>query len=145
MNIECTFDKDDKLINIGPWDYRPSEDDEGNAIVRNPLPEGAYSVEREVFEDADGSRYLAKDALLEGERWIADFFSTARLLQMKVWLDELPSEDTPKLRDVYNWTGDVTAAAAAGQTSFPAPPHLFSEVVEEAMTAAQSQGRITQY
>lgn len=79
------------------------------------------------------------------EAHIGAHFSTPRLLQMKVWWDDLPHEDTPKLQAVFNWTAGITAMAAAGATEFAPPPHDFSECVEECIAVAQQMGRITQY
>jgi len=137
MTTTCIFDANGKLINIGPWDYRIYTNDDGEQITGNPLPEGAYSEEREVFTDTDGGRYITKNPLIAGEAWIAAHFSTARLLQMKVWLDTLPAEDTPKLRAVYDWTSTITIQAAQGQTAFSEPPHSFEELVAEAMPLIQ--------
>lgn len=44
----CVFDSNGKLINIGPWD------DLGG---QNPLPEGAYTEEREVEYDPERGWY----------------------------------------------------------------------------------------
>ena len=138
MTTECVFDQDGKLINIGPWDYQLEQADEASEpVAQNPLPDGAYSEEREVFTDADGGRYIAKDPLIEGEAWIAKHFSTPRLLQMKVWLDTFPAEDTPKLRAVYDWTSSVTIQAAQGHTTFSEPPHSFEELVAESVPLIQ--------
>ena len=67
------------------------------------------------------------------EAHVATYFSTPRLLQMKVWLDTFPAEDAPKLREVYDWTSAITIQAAQGQTTFSEPPHTFAELVAEAM------------
>jgi hypothetical protein len=67
------------------------------------------------------------------EAHVASFFSTARLLQMKVWWDTFPVEDIPKLAAVFNWTGGITIQAAQGNTNFAAPPHTFEELLAEAM------------
>jgi hypothetical protein len=134
MTTTCIFDKDGNLLNIGEWDLQLEPAVDGaEPVANNPLPEGAYSEEREVFVDEDGGRYLAKDPLAEAEKWIAKHFSTARLLQMKVWWDTFPHEDTPMLEAVYDWLNGVTIAAAQGQTTFDAPPHSFEELVAEAM------------
>jgi hypothetical protein len=133
MTTTCIFDASGKLINIGPWDLQITTDDTGQQVEGNPLPEGAYSEEREVFSDADGGRYIAKDPLVEGEKWIAKYFSTARLLQMKDWRDTFPEDDAPMLEAVYDWLNGITIAAAQGQTTFAAPPHTFEELVAEAM------------
>jgi len=137
MTTTCIFDASGKLINIGPWDYQFSTNDNGEQIAGNPLPEGAYSEEREVFTDEDGGRYIAKDPLVEGEAWIAKYFSTARLLQMKVWWDAFPHEDTPKLAAAYEWANGITVAAAGGATTFAASPHTFEELVAECVALQQ--------
>lgn len=67
------------------------------------------------------------------EAHVAKHFSTARLLQMKVWWDTFPHDDTPKLAAVYGWTNAITIQAAQGQTTFAQPPHTFEELVAEAM------------
>ena len=67
------------------------------------------------------------------EAHVANHFSTARLLQMKVWWDTFPAEDVPKLAAVFNWTGGITIQAAQGNTNFAAPPHTFEELLAEAM------------
>lgn len=75
MKKTCVFDSNGKLINIGEWDYRYEEveiepakfDDNGNIIkeavkeivATNPLPDGAYTEEREVYYDPDRGWYLA--------------------------------------------------------------------------------------
>jgi hypothetical protein len=65
------------------------------------------------------------------ETHIGKFFSTPRLLQMKVWWDTFPHEVTPKLAATYQWTDTVTRSAIAGETEFPDPPHTFQSIAEE--------------
>jgi hypothetical protein len=67
------------------------------------------------------------------EAHVASFFSTARLLQMKVWWDTFPPESVPKLDAVFDWTTGITVQAAQGDTDFSAPPHTFEELLVEAM------------
>ena len=71
--------------------------------------------------------------LVLAEAHVASHFSTARLLQMKVWWDTFPHADVPKLAAVYDWTNAITIQAAQGQTDFAQPPHSFEELVAEAM------------
>lgn len=71
--------------------------------------------------------------LVLAEAHVAKYFSTPRLLQMKVWLDTFPQQDAPKLRAVYAWTSAITIQAAQGQTAFNEPPYTFEELVDEAM------------
>lgn len=75
MTKTCVFDANGNLINIGEWEYQyeqvevePAEyDEKGNLIkeavyeerTMNPLPDGAYTEEREVVEGPDGGLYLA--------------------------------------------------------------------------------------
>lgn len=131
MTTTCIFDRDGTLINIGEWDEQIEQDGRGGFVTKNPLPEGAYSEERDVVQGADGGLYLRLDPLAEAERFVASSFSSLQLLQMKTWKDELADEDTPKLLATYNWTSQVVQAAAAGQTEFPAAPHTFAEIIEE--------------
>lgn len=73
------------------------------------------------------------------EQWIYRFFSTGRLLQMKVWWDTFPHEDTPKLAAIYQWSDSVTRMAAIeGETIFPEPPYDFQEVTQECLSIAQN-------
>jgi hypothetical protein len=75
----------------------------------------------------------AVNALAAAEAWVASYFSTPRLLQMKDWRDTFPEEDAPMLEAVYDWVNGITIQAAQGQTNFAAPPHTFEELVAEAM------------
>lgn len=49
------------LINIGEWVYLYTEDQEGNKVVLNPIPDGAYEEDEEVVKASDGGLYLASD------------------------------------------------------------------------------------
>jgi hypothetical protein len=132
MNKTCVFSSDGTLINIGEWDYQfETVDESGTLEAKNPLPAGAYTEVREVFTAPDGSLYLSKDPFTEGEAWVGKFFSTARLLQMKVWWDTFPHESTPKLLACYQWSTSITVLASQGAITFPEPPHTFAELVEE--------------
>ena len=73
----------------------------------------------------------AVDCLARAETHIESFFSTARLLQCKVWLDVLSRETTPKLNSLFAWTATVTGMAIQSQTAFPLPPVTFVEVAQE--------------
>jgi hypothetical protein len=75
--------------------------------------------------------------LAMAEKHVARHFSATQLLQCKVWWDELPREDTPKLAAVYQWTNGVTLAAGSGATIFDAPPHTFEELVAECVALQQ--------
>jgi hypothetical protein len=44
---------DEKVINIGEWDYQKYIDEDGNEVIGNPLPIGAIEGKRE-FEQIDG-------------------------------------------------------------------------------------------
>jgi hypothetical protein len=61
MKIQCAFDNEGNLINIGEWDPRPFTDDDGQIYDSNPFPEGAYWEEREIVVTAEGGRYLKQD------------------------------------------------------------------------------------
>lgn len=75
------------------------------------------------------------DILGMAEEHVSQYFSSMRLLQMKVWLDAA-SEDVsiPKLAAVNAWLTSVTARAFQGDTNFDVPPHTFEEVLAEAMS-----------
>lgn len=72
-----------------------------------------------------------KDYIEISEAYIKEKFSTAKLLQCKVWLDILPHESTPKLMSLFQWTGQVTAMALQESEDFPQPPVTFIEVAQE--------------
>jgi hypothetical protein len=131
MTTTCIFNNEGKLINIGEWDEQVEPDGKGGSVVRNPLPAGAYSEEREAFQGADGGLYLQLDPVAEAERFVASRFSSLQLLQMKTWKDELAAEDTPKLSSTYNWTTNIVREAASGQLQFAPPPHTFAEIIGE--------------
>lgn len=67
----CVFDANGNLINIGEWDYMVQpvqvgvDEETGDPIyeeqVTNPLPEGAYTEEREVVYDEVYGWRLADD------------------------------------------------------------------------------------
>lgn len=57
MKEICFFDKDGNAINIGPWDHKVKEIDD-ILVETNPLPEGAYSEEKEIQINEDGSRSI---------------------------------------------------------------------------------------
>lgn len=71
------------------------------------------------------------------ESYVAQHFSPAQLLQMKVWLDSLPSEEVPKLNAVYQWLQNITSQAALGNVEFEEPPHIFMELVAECVVNRQ--------
>jgi len=50
----------DTLINIGDWDYQIYTDNDGNEVIRNPLPDGTIEKEEEVITNEDGSRTVKK-------------------------------------------------------------------------------------
>jgi hypothetical protein len=134
MKTICIFDKDGKLINIGDWDYKYETDREtGEQIVNNPLPDGAYSEEKEVLVDKDGGLYVTKNPIAEGEKWVSKYFTTIQLLQMKVWMDAIPASETPKLKATYDWISTVSLSAIKGQTEFQEPTYSFEDVANEAL------------
>lgn len=71
----CFFDTKGNLINIGEWDYQEVQEEVSPAVIneetgeviehavyetviRNPMPEGAFSEEREVSQDSSGGWYI---------------------------------------------------------------------------------------
>lgn len=52
-----------KVINIGPWDYKEQYVEVTKGVyekrIRNPIPEGAEIVMKEVVEGPDGGLYQA--------------------------------------------------------------------------------------
>lgn len=68
------------------------------------------------------------------EDHIGKHFSTARLLQAKVWWDSIPHEQTPKLAALFAWATGVTVQAVQGATTFAEPPFTFEEIAVEALT-----------
>lgn len=48
-----------KLINIGEWDYKIGININGIEVIENPLPKGAIEKDEEVLTDADGGLYVA--------------------------------------------------------------------------------------
>lgn len=77
------------------------------------------------------------DPLAAAEAHIAEHFSTARLLQLKLWWDEMSHNEAPKLMATYEWIDAITVSAAGGATVFPAPPHTFEELVVECVAMQQ--------
>lgn len=122
---------------------------EQSAVIVNTDDRGAVAIQFDGPDNSGGLRdvYLqwaqnnatapyeapVANPLALAETHVASFFSTARLLQMKVWWDTFPVEDVPKLAAVFNWTGGITIQAAQGNTNFAAPPHTFEELLAEAM------------
>jgi hypothetical protein len=133
LNKNELINEDESLFNLRPnfVDYG-----DGRLIFIDlrdfPFLDNESSVKE--IECNGGIRYF-KDGYISpitlAEQYIENYFSVARLLQMKVWWDEIPHENTPKLAAVYQWTASVTGAAIAGQTTFNEPPHTFDEITEE--------------
>ncbi len=79
------------------------------------------------------------DPLVAAERFIESYFSTARLLQCKVWFDLIPHTSTPKLLSLFQWSGVVTSLAATQLNPvFPLPPVTFQEIVQECIPLLNS-------
>jgi len=75
------------------------------------------------------------DPYNEAEKYIESFFSTAKLLQLKVWYDSIPHELTPKLISVAQWQTEITRQANAGQITFTdVPQYNFDEVANECLS-----------
>lgn len=54
-------DAQGNLINIGEWDENRVEDEQGNIVIKNPLPADAVESEEDVVTGADGGKYLKSD------------------------------------------------------------------------------------
>lgn len=50
-----------ELRNIGEWNYLVSQDEDGNDVINNPLPEGYTESDEEVVTGWDGGLYVAGD------------------------------------------------------------------------------------
>ena len=137
INGKVTIDKDKLVDERDLFRGRPNNIDYGDGRsvfvdVRPGFPsEEATEVEMECY---GGIRYFrdgAVDPFKRAEDFIENFYSTARLLQLKVWWDAIPHEATPKLAAVYQWSDGVVKVAIGGATSFEQPPFTFAEVAEE--------------
>jgi len=107
---------------------------DGRSIFINIIPRPLDSETVVNFDIFGGIRYFRDgnaNSITLAEQYIENYFSVARLLQMKVWWDEIPHVNTPKLAAVYQWTADTTNAAIAGQISFTVPPYTFEEITQE--------------
>jgi len=125
--MECWFDSNGNLINIGEWDTMPEQvevqpaqyDEEGNLITeavyetveRNPLPEGAYCEEREVIQTADGGLALAEDYAA---------LRRAAYPPYSVWdvLDEVIKHITPEPGSKLE---EIQSARLAVKAAYPKP------------------------
>lgn len=58
---------DGEVINIGAWDYCHVENDAGDLVETNPLPEGAYEDVAEVVKTADGGLRVADTSAIVSE------------------------------------------------------------------------------
>ena len=54
-------DAQGNLINIGEWDECQVEDEDGNIVINNPIPDGAVESDEDVVTAIDGSRVLASN------------------------------------------------------------------------------------
>lgn len=54
-------DKDGNVINIGDWDCDWKQNEFGETVAMNPLPEGAYEDTAEIVVGWDGGLYEASD------------------------------------------------------------------------------------
>jgi hypothetical protein len=90
-----------------------------------------------AYHAANGTApYVAPpiDTVALAEQHIESYFSTARLLQMKVWWDTFPHEATPKLGATFAWADAITRSAIQGETSFDPPPFTFQEIAAESLS-----------
>lgn len=51
--------------NIGDWDYMITQDEVGNDVINNPMPDGYVESDEEVIEGWDGGLYVAGDPRAE--------------------------------------------------------------------------------
>lgn len=124
------LNSDNKVINTVIWN--------GNTSVWSP-PAGTTAV---PFDQVDPSALapLTSEPTPQvspvelAEQHVSSYFSTPKLLQMKVWWDTFPHTSTPKLSAVYDWTNNITIQAAQGQTNFVAPSYTFDELLIEAIS-----------
>lgn len=79
------------------------------------------------------------DPIEAAEAHIGRFFSSPKLIQLKVWWDMLPHDATPKLAAVFAWTAQVTGSAMQGATEFALPPFPFAEVAAECASQFANQ------
>ena len=49
------------VINIGEWDENRVEDENGNIVIKNPLPADAVESDEEIIKSADGGLYVKSD------------------------------------------------------------------------------------
>jgi len=54
--LDCVYDSNSNLINIGPWDYVYLPNGNGGQIETNPFPNGATIEPKTVQINDDGSR-----------------------------------------------------------------------------------------
>ncbi len=121
-----------------------------NGVVTNVIEADSVWTSSEaisyVESDTAGIGWMLVDGELQpapvdylslAEAFIKDSFSTAQLLQAKVWLDLLPHESTPKLMQLFAWTGAVTGQAILDSSTFPQPPVTFREVAMECLPLLQ--------
>jgi hypothetical protein len=142
INGKIVIDKDKLKDERDLFMIRPSFIDYGDGrsffvdVRPDFLSEEATEAELECY---GGIRYFRDgtvDPFKKAEDFIENFYSTARLLQMKVWWDTFPHETTPKLAAVYQWSEGVVKTAIAGQTTFEQPPFTFAEITEEIASLA---------
>lgn len=107
--------------------------DSGNVFVALNEPSAARDEYLAWQGMTDDFVPVEVDAIGLAEEYIASHFSTARLLQMKVWWDTFPHESLPKLGAILQWTSAITSSAIQGGTEFPNPPHTFEEIAQEAL------------
>lgn len=43
-----------EIINVGPWDYQLTTDEDGTQVINNPIPDGAIEEDVEYTLDARG-------------------------------------------------------------------------------------------
>lgn len=68
MRMTVIRDASGAIINIGEWDARIVEDNEGTLIETNPLPEGATRDKAEIVHGWDGGLYEESDPRKDGPK-----------------------------------------------------------------------------
>jgi len=124
-----------KFGNAGKTAVILTTDPSGTVLVDLASPEDNSGGWRVVYQGWHGTTQdytpTPIDPIEFAEAHIEKFFSTAKLLQMKVWLDLIPHESTPKLMSVFEWSATVTSLALSGSTELPVAPVIFLDVAQE--------------
>ena len=116
----------DGVAYSGRIDFKPEATQQQKAAAEAIMAE--YLANPSAWEAAN------ENPLDLAEAHIKEFFSTARLLQIKVWMDAIPREATPKLNTTLQWEDGVTRQAITGDTNFSSAPFTFQEIAQECLS-----------